>query len=27
LDGSLPKMCPAVQPSDEDGCTAELSLT
>ena len=26
LDGSLPKMCPAVRPSDQDGCTAELSL-
>jgi hypothetical protein len=23
LDGSLPKMCPAVRPSDQDGCTAE----
>ena len=27
LDGSLPKMCPAVRPSDQDGCTAEISLT
>ena len=27
LDGSLPKMCPAVWPSDQDGCTAVLSLT
>ena len=27
LNGSLPKMCPAVWPSDQDGCTAELSLT
>jgi methionine salvage enolase-phosphatase E1 len=27
LDGSLPKMCPVVRPSDQDGCTAELSLT
>ena len=27
LDGSLPKMCPAVRPTDQDGCTAELSLT
>ena len=27
LYDSLPKMCPAVRPSDQDGCTAELSLT
>ena len=27
LDGSLPKMFRVVQPSDQDGCTAELSLT
>ena len=27
LDGSLPKMCTAVRPSDQNGCTAELSLT
>ena len=26
LDGSLPKTCRAVRPSDQDGCTAELSL-
>ena len=27
LDGPLPKMCLVVPPSDQDGCTAELSLT
>ena len=27
LDGSLPNMCPVVRPSDQDGCTAELSST
>ena len=27
LDGSLPKKSPAVRPSDQDGCTAELILT
>ena len=26
LDGSLPKMCPAVRPFDQDGRTVELSL-
>ena len=27
LDGSLPKMCSAVRPTDQDGCIAQLSLT
>ena len=27
LDGPLPKLCLVVPPSDQDGCTAELSLT
>ena len=27
LDGPLPKLCLVVLPSDQDGCTAELSLT
>ena len=27
LDGPLPKMCLVVPPSDQDGCTAVLSLT
>ncbi len=27
LDGPLLKLCLVVPPSDEDGCTAELSLT
>ena len=27
LDGPFPKLCPAFQTSDQDGCTAELSLT
>ena len=27
LDGTLPKLCLVVPPSDQDGCTAELSLT
>ena len=26
LDGPLPKLCLVVPPSDQDGCTAELSL-
>ena len=27
LDGPLPKSCLVILPSDQDGCTAELSLT
>ena len=27
LDGPLPKLCLVVPPSDQDGCTAKLSLT
>jgi hypothetical protein len=27
LDGPLPTFCLVVPPSDQDGCTAELSLT
>ena len=27
LDGPLPKLCLVVPPTDQDGCTAELSLT
>ena len=27
LDGPLPKLCLVVPPSDQDGCTAVLSLT
>ena len=27
LDGPLPTLCLVVPPSDQDGCTAELSLT
>ena len=27
LDGSLPKLCLVVSPTDQDGCTAELRLT
>ena len=27
LDGPRPKLCLVVPPSDQDGCTAELSLT
>ena len=27
LEGPLPKLCLVVPPSDQDGCTAELSLT
>ena len=27
LDGPLPKLCLVVSPSDQDDCTAELSLT
>ena len=27
LDGPLPKLCLVVPSSDQDGCTAELSLT
>ena len=27
MDGSLTKICPAVRPFDQDGPTAELSLT
>ena len=26
LDGPLPKLCLVVPPTDQDGCTAELSL-
>jgi len=26
LDGPLPKLCLVIPPSDQDACTAELSL-